>query len=155
MSEKPTSEELAVEPESPVLLAWTCHPVKHKPILLTIAVVLFLTLLVALVYHWTESTLFSLAAALVLWGSVSQYFLPVGFKFTERDVTVKYTTHKLVKGWELFRSYYVDKNGVLLSPFVRPSRLENFRGTYVRFSGNQDEVLAIVRAKIEIVEDEV
>lgn len=155
MSEKPTSEEQVAAVESPTLLQWTCHPIKHKPILLTIFVVLFLTLLVALVYHWTDSLVFTLIAALVLWGSLSQYFLPVSYKFSEQEVTVKYTTHKLTKTWNLFRSFYVDKNGVLLSPFVRPSRLENFRGLYVRFSGNKDEVLALVRARITITEDEV
>ncbi|MFH2054956.1 MAG: hypothetical protein ABIJ61_03270 [bacterium] len=155
MREKPTAEEQTTTTDNPALLQWTCHPVKHKPILLTVFVVLFLTLLVALTYHWTESGLFTLVVALVLWGSLSQYFLPVSFSFNELDVSVKYTTHKITKGWNLFRSYYVDKNGVLLSPFVRPSRLENFRGLYIRFSGNKNEVLAIVKDKIRIVEDEV
>lgn len=45
----------------------------------------------------------------------------------------------------MFRSFYPDKRGVLLSPFTRPSRLENFRGVYVRYDGNKDEVDAFVK----------
>jgi hypothetical protein len=43
----------------------------------------------------------------------------------------------------------VDKNGVLLSPFAGRSRLENFRGVYVRFGQNKDQVVNFVRSKIE------
>ena len=50
--------------------------------------------------------------------------------------------------------YYVDKSGVLLSPFIRPSRLENFRGLYVRFAGNKDEVMRIVSERIQMPVDD-
>ena len=157
MTEESASSEPATptEQEPTILLQWVCHPIKSRSVLLTVGLVLFLTILVALTYHWTESTLFAVIAALILWGSVSQYFLPVSFRLTDRTVTVKYTTHKIEKAWNLFRSYYVDRNGVLLSPFGRPSRLETFRGLYVRFAGNKDQVVAVVIEKIQIIEDDI
>jgi hypothetical protein len=56
---------------------------------------------------------------------------------------------ELRKKWSQYRSCYPDKNGVLLSPFVRPSRLENFRGTYIRFWNNREEVVSFVKTMIE------
>ena len=138
----------------PALLAWTSQPAKARP-RVAIAVGVFIVALVYLSYVLTESPLFAVVAALILWGSLSQFYLRTTFEFTEQKVKVKYVVNKIEKDWSQYRSYYVDKNGVLLSPFVRPSRLENFRGIYIRFADNRDEVVAIVKSKIRIIEDDV
>lgn len=138
--------------DDPVLLQWVTHPARVRPAV-TIILILFLTLMVAIVYSLTESIIFTIVGALILWGSLSQYFLPTRFTFYDSKVRVKYTVNAIEKEWRLFRSYYRDKNGVLLSPFVGPSRLENFRGLYVRFAGNKDEVMAVVADKIKKPED--
>jgi hypothetical protein len=57
-------------------------------------------------------------------------------------------TQTLHKDWSIYRSCYPDKNGILLSPFVRPSRLENFRGIYLMFADNGEEVTRFVKAHI-------
>jgi hypothetical protein len=151
MTEKPEQDqkqEREVAGEEKVLLTWISHPAKARPVV-TGLVIIFLTILVALVYSLTASIVFTAIAALILWGSLAQFFLPTRFEFTDRGVKIRYTLSGVAKEWKLFRSYYVDKNGVLLSPFVRPSRLENFRGLYVRFTGNKDDVMAIVATMIE------
>ena len=53
------------------------------------------------------------------------------------------------KGWKNYKSFYVDKNGILLSPFKKPSRLENFRGVYIRFHKNKEDVINFVRDMME------
>jgi hypothetical protein len=68
----------------------------------------------------------------------------------EEGITVKGTTVKRNKKWTEFRSYYKDKNGVFLSPFPRPTRLENYRGLYIRFSENEEEVMDFVSSHIEM-----
>ncbi len=90
-------------------------------------------------------------AALLLYGSLTQFFTSTTFEFTNSKIRVNYIVNKVEKDWSQYRSYYTDKNGVLLSPFPGPSRLENFRGLYVRFAGNKDQVMAIVRQKINYV----
>jgi hypothetical protein len=147
------STETTAEPET-VLLSWVSHPARNRP-LVTALVALFLVLLVFIVYSLTASIFFSGVAALILWGSLSQFFLPTRFTLTDKGVRVKYTVNKVAKDWNTLRSYYVDKHGVLLSPFVRPSRLESFRGVYVRFADNKDQILDVVKDKIEVVEDEI
>jgi hypothetical protein len=134
------------------LLAWTTHPAKGRPLITTLVIV-FLIVLVVTVYLLTYSVVFCVIAAIVLYGSLTQYFTSTTFELTETKVRIKYVVNKIEKEWSQYRSYYVDKNGVLLSPFAGPSRLENFRGLYVRFAGNKDQVMEIVRRKINYVPD--
>jgi hypothetical protein len=136
----------------PLLLSWSTHPAKTRP-LVTTAVILFLIVLAALVYLLTYSALFTVIAALILYGSLTQYFTKTTYEFTDTKVRVKYVVNKIEKEWAQYRSYYADKNGVLLSPFPSPSRLENFRGLFIRFAGNKDQVMEFVRQKINYVPD--
>ncbi len=138
--------------EDRVLLSWVSLPAKSRPTA-AILVGLFLVVLVIVVYMMTFSAMFTAIAAVILWGSLSQFYVRTNFELTERFARVKYIVNKVEREWSQFRSYYPDKNGVLLSPFARPSRLENFRGLYIRFAGNKDEVLAIVKSKIVIPKD--
>jgi hypothetical protein len=136
----------------PLLLSWSTHPAKARP-LVTTSVILFLVALAVLVYLLTYSIIFTVIAALILYGSLTQYFTKTTYEFTDTKVCVKYVVNKIEKEWAQYRSYYADKNGVLLSPFAGPSRLENFRGLFIRFGGNKDQIMEIVRRKINFVPD--
>jgi hypothetical protein len=134
-------------PAAPVALEWTSHPVKRRP-LLSAVVTLFILLLAILVQTMTSSTLFGVLALVVLMASLTKFYFPTSYQLTDRHVTVKTTLQTLSKDWSIYRSCYPDKNGILLSPFPEPSRLENFRGLYIMFSDNKDEVTAFVKAHI-------
>ena len=95
-----------------------------------------------------ESHLFTILALLIMLGSLAKFYFPTRYKLTDKSVTVKTTTQTLVKEWKLYRSCYPDKKGILLSPFVTPSRLENFRGLYIMFEKNSEAVTAFVRERI-------
>lgn len=146
--------EVAVDSSQPdaVLLKWQSHPAKARPIA-AVLVSIFLIICVVIVYDLTQSPLFAAIGALILWGSLSQFYLSTEFEFSEKKVRVRYLVNKIEKEWTQYRSYYEDKNGVLLSPFVRQSRLETFRGIYIRFAGNRDEVMDVVKSKIKKIED--
>jgi len=58
---------------------------------------------------------------------------------------VKTLITRFERPWNTYRSHWPDRNGVLLSPFPRRSRLENFRGLFVRFENNREDVVAFVR----------
>jgi hypothetical protein len=71
--------------------------------------------------------------------------------FTDNHIEIKSFLSHLKKEWSYYRSYYEDKNGIFLSPFGKPSRLENFRGVYIRFgTGDRDLIIKIIKDKIEI-----
>ncbi len=148
-----TKPEASPVTDDSEILEWTCHPAK-KNLKVTVAVSAFLIVMIAIVYYVTYSVWFMALGAAILFGSLASFYLPTRFRLTGEEITVKSTTQKGTKKWSQFRSYYPDKNGVLLSPFVRPTRLENFRGTYIRFSNNRDEVIDFVKNHIKKPEQE-
>ncbi|MDF1543870.1 MAG: hypothetical protein P1R58_02065 [bacterium] len=133
----------APEKTEVVELSWTTHPVKRRP-LLSLGVSLFLLVITWIVYSMTDSEIFAALALIAMFASVAKFYLPTYFTLTDRQVVIRSTTQTIRKDWSMFRSYYADKNGVLLSPFVEPSRLENFRGLYLIFDNNKQEVLTIL-----------
>jgi hypothetical protein len=139
------------ETDTARVLEWTVHPVKRQP-WVSAAVSLFVILVAVCVYSWMESHFFTILALLIMLGSLAKFYFPTHYKLTDKSVTVKTTTQTLVKEWKLYRSSYPDKKGILLSPFVTSSRLENFRGLYVMFEKNNEQVTAFVREQIAIAQ---
>ncbi len=129
-------------------LSWVSHPVKRN-LRKSVLVSVFLVILWAVVYIITNSVLFLVLSVVIMLGSLSPFYLPTRYELTEDNVKVNYVYHSMEKSWTSYRSYYPDKNGVLLSPFPRPSRLESFRGVYIRFEGNKEAVLSFIKEKME------
>jgi hypothetical protein len=80
--------------------------------------------------------------------SLAKFYFPTRYRLDDTGIMVKTMTQTLKKEWTLYRSCYPDKNGILLSPFAEPSRLENFRGLYLMFDNNRDDVTAFCRSHI-------
>lgn len=131
-----------------IALKWSTHPVKRSS-KISILVILFLFVVWSLVYLTTFSLLLTILSVVIMLGSLSSFFLPTYYELNDEKIKVKFFFNTKEKEWSMFRSFYVDKNGVLLSPFEKPSRLENFRGLYVRFNQNKDEVVDFVKSRIK------
>lgn len=132
-----------------VVLRWSTHPAKRSA-KISILVILLLFVIWLLVYLTTFSPLLTVLSVVIMLGSLSPFFLPTSYELDNRKIRVRFFFNTKEKEWSAFRSFYVDKNGVLLSPFERPSRLENFRGLYVKFHKNKEEVVDFVKSKIQI-----
>ena len=130
------------------VLKWSSHPVKKKA-LISILVIVLLFVVWSVVYLATSSLFLTGLSVIIMLGSLSSFFLPTHYELDQEKIKIRFFLTKREREWSTFRSFYVDKNGVLLSPFAKPSRLENFRGIYVRFSQNKDQVVDFVKSKIE------
>lgn len=149
-----TEMSLNAEPQAPPsdstpgeTLEWVSHPVKRKP-LVSAAVTVFILACCFITYISTNSTWFAGLALAILFGSLAKFYFPTRYRLSSTGVTVRTTTQTLNKDWSIYRSFYPDRNGVLLSPFVEPSRLENFRGLYLIFNNNAADVVAFVRRHV-------
>jgi hypothetical protein len=142
----PQAAETAAQDDGPTL-AWTVHPMKRKP-MVSAAVTVFVILIALVVFSWMQSLWFMILALVVMLGSLAKFYFPTSYKLSGRGVTVKTTTQTLFKDWSIYRSCYPDKKGILLSPFVEPSRLENFRGLYVMFESNSEQVTTFCKERI-------
>ena len=108
----------------------------------------FLVLILALVYLSTKSIYIVLLSVFFFGLGLYKYFVPFHYQFDQRKIVVLSFLYRFEKKWESFRSFYADSNGVLLSPFDRPSRLENFRGLYIQFGSHREEVINFINQKV-------
>jgi hypothetical protein len=133
-----------VTPEVADTLHWKCHP-SRRSLLKTALVLALLHALMFFTIWYTESVFIGIVVMTAMVLSLGAYFFPTWYTLTDKGVTVKSLVAKFERPWTVYRSHWPDKNGVLLSPFPGPSRLENFRGLFVRFENNRDDVVAFVK----------
>ena len=131
-------------------LTWTSHPARERP-LTAVLVSIFIILVMALVYYVMDRSLFMMIiAGLIFTVSLATFFFPTTFAVDEKKVTIKYRFSIKERNLSAFRQYYPDSHGILLSPFLSPSRLENFRGFYLRYGkDNKAEVDDFVKKLID------
>jgi len=128
--------------------SWPVHPARQRP-LATLAVSFALILIWSLVYLVTQSWGYVLLAIILLLVSLSQFFLPVTFRVVERGVRREFVGQVVERSWSEVRRIIEDRNGVLLSPFARPSWLDSYRGLYLRFADRRQEIMEYVRKKAQ------
>jgi len=91
---------------------------------------------------------YALLAAVFLLGSLARYFVPTDYELDAAGVSVRFLGRVRRIPWAHIRRVAVHDEGVQMSPFEKPSRLEAFRGTFVRFAGNRDEVVSFVEGQM-------
>ena len=97
---------------------------------------------------WTLS-LPSDISLLALAGATARYLLPTRYILDEREAAWRQLTWRR-RSWSTFRRVDRHADGIFLSPFRRPSRLDSFRGVFLRFGPGVDagEVVALARARV-------
>ncbi len=128
-------------------LTWVVHPLFARP-LRGLLVTLLLAVLLTLVYLLTTSLVWVVFSGLVLAVSLRQFFLPTTFHLCDQAVVSRFLWFEKRRDWKQLKSYFPDRNGVLLSPFSGPSRLENFRGFYLIGANRRPEVMQFIRNKL-------
>ncbi|MGB9597901.1 MAG: hypothetical protein ACPL7B_16575 [Candidatus Poribacteria bacterium] len=113
------------------------------------SIIVFLIAINIAIYLSFDSLTFLFLSVVFLFGSLSSFFLPTTYILSDEGITVKSVFRKSTRNWCYFKSYYPERKGVFLSPFSQPSRLENFRGLFVRFNNNRTEVIEFVKQKLE------
>jgi len=91
---------------------------------------------------------YAVLAAAVLVGSLGRYFAPTRYELDAEGVWVRFLGHVRRVSWGDIRRVSVHREGVFLSPFERPTRLDAFRGTFLRFAGNRGEVVSFVETQM-------
>jgi hypothetical protein len=129
-------------------LEWTVHPIKRNW-KVSVGVITFLVALCATIYFSFNSLALLALSVTILVCSLAPFFFPTTYTLQDDCIIVKSLLRRFSKEWASFKSYYPDRNGILLSPFPSPSRLENFRGIYVRFWYNKTEVVDFIKERIK------
>lgn len=96
-----------------------------------------------------KSPFFGILGVLFILGSTTDFWLPVRYRLDENGASLKCGVSQTVIEWGQVRQVVESDQGVKLSPLTGNSRLEAFRGIFLRFADNRDEVLAKIRSHTE------
>ncbi|MFM9874258.1 MAG: hypothetical protein ACKVQS_12430 [Fimbriimonadaceae bacterium] len=122
-----------------VLMEWSVAvspelQAKRIPVLIALVVSVFFG-------HYLIGWIGAVVGGLAIFASTAEIWLPAKFKITELDASSRIGLSQSVIRWENVVRLIDTENGVRLSPLAKSSRLDAFRGVYLRFSGNRDAVL--------------
>lgn len=138
----PTSSDNTLA--DPGVLAWTVHRLKRDPWRLPVV------LACAAVAGFAGSGVLrhpaagaGAAAAVLL--CVVDYVFPVRYRLTELSArrSCLFSVHEIE--WKRVRRVFESDDGLKLSPLDRRSRIEAYRGVFLEFDGNKEQVKAAVR----------
>ena len=131
------------EQKSRYTLQWTVHLLREQPQKAWTAGAIML-LASAVVGVAFRSAGMGLLALVLLWLATRDYWLPVRYTVDERGARVRYLGAAFDIAWEHVKYVSVASDGVKLSPLPPRSRLEPFRGVYLRFADNRQQVLEAI-----------
>lgn len=136
------------EEQNKIILEWTVFPLAESRAKALIAIVTP-PLAMLFIYLLMQSWMWAGLGFLLLLSSEFPFFLKSRYIFDNQGVSMKRGGVTISRKWEQINSYYPDKNGVLLSPFAKPTWLENFRGIYLQCGKHREEILKLLEVKLQ------
>lgn len=127
-------------------ITWASLPVRDEPrgkSLLLVGVMFAVAALASL----QGGLLLGGLALLLLFILLGPYFLPCRFEVSDEGVKKRFPLFSRDRKWSDYKRFVVQMDGVFLGTFPVPSRLDSFRGDFLRFSAATDRegVIALVR----------
>ena len=145
----PISEKELGNGDSPQL-KWTSWPVRDEPPSKTAVLALLIGMTVAMA--WMQAPYYGILGFVLMMLLLAPYFLPCRFEVSSTGVKVFFPMFNRDRPWSTYKRYVVRKDGVFLSPFDKPSRLDSYRGDFLRFSAatDREQVIALVRKHVGV-----
>lgn len=94
---------------------------------------------------WTQNIIIGAVGAVTVIASTIELFIPCKFRLDEKGAHSQIGLSSYTLPWPDVKRELVDEEGIRLSPLEKPSRLDAFRGVYLRTPCNQEEVLVKIR----------
>ena len=116
---------------------WVSFPAKDEGRVKTAGLFL-LMLLTAFAMTVVIDLAHGLAAFLLLFLSMNRYFFPSKFSVSDMGVDMSFVVFSRHRNWRDYARYRMSSEGVFFSPFAQPSRLDSFRGDFLKFSPETD-----------------
>ena len=135
-------KEVIAEPlQNSEELVWHAHPMKENPAkgVLFWALILFT---IWAIYWNLGSLLLTTVAAGMLLGSLTSFYLPTQYRFDSSGAFIHRWFYRRGMSWQRVRSVSVERDGIFLSPYPLRTRLENFRGVYLPYRENKEQLIA-------------
>jgi hypothetical protein len=125
-------------------LTWSVHLAALEP--RKVAVIVVAAVFAGFMAHWLLGNIFfTIFGGGMVLASTSEFLLPSHYKVSEQGASSRWGVNVTSIRWEDVKRIRADEKGMKLSPFAENSRLEAFRGVYLRFANNRQEVEDAVR----------
>jgi len=128
-----------------VLMSWRVGLASRDSLLKPLAAVFLMACVLALgAFIYRDVVLVSISAG-ILFLATADYFIPMRFWIT-REAAFRRSIFgvKFIR-WSNVKHCYLDSRGIKLSPLESQSRSEAFRGLFLYFGDNRDELVETVR----------
>ena len=130
-------------------LDWTAHPLRDEPAWKSAALGALIVGFSALAAASLDGAVYGLISLVALAAATLRYLLPTRYLLDDQEASWRQLTWRR-RSWSTFRRVDRHADGIFLSPFRRPSRLDSFRGVFLRFGPgvDADEVVALARDRV-------
>ncbi len=128
---------------------WTSHPLREEPLAKSVLLVLIILSVALIVGVSFQSITFAFLSLVLLTAAMSRYFFITRYVLDDRGFTISHIGMCRQYLWTNFRRATIHPDGIFLSPFVKPHRLDTFRGQFLR-SKNPTEIYHVVQKHIDI-----
>jgi len=148
-----SAEPRNAEEQECVLLEWRVHLLRRDPRRVW-AVPAAATLAAALGYGITGSWFLALLGIVLVTAAASEYLLPITYRLTTSGVYAAYGLARLQMEWSRVGRVLDGEGRVKLSPFTKPTPLDNVRGIVLWCApegspGCHSQVRSIVLKQVE------
>jgi len=126
-------------------LAWTVWLLRReRPLRSVVAVVVVVLSLYAGVHIVGNAFVVGLYAVVLL-VAIGEFLFPVSYRLNRDGARATSWYGTVSIPWQRVRRLQRDSRGIKLSVYPRDTLLDRFRGMYLRFEDNADEVVAFAR----------
>ena len=142
--------ELQTAPDQsvPTALSWKAHPLIDEPRAKSAVLCALIAGLAIGAAFSFDGLAYGLITLVVLALSLSRYFLPTRYALDKSGLEIAHLGRNQHRTWAQVQRVDIHKDGIFLSPFVRTSRLDSFRGCFLRFDTEQDPIIHFVQAHV-------
>jgi hypothetical protein len=139
--------DISSEPMKPI--TWTSHPLKNEPRPKS-ACLIFIILTTSFIIGWSfQSNIFAGLSFTLLTAAMSRYFLPTHYTLDETSITISHIGHRRTFAWPQFVRADQHPDGIFLSPFTQPHRLDTFRGQFLKTGPQTNEIFHVVQQHLQ------
>ena len=126
-----------------VIMQWSVHLARQRPFGAALAII-SIAITIAIGYALLGSWLYGVVGGLVIACALSDFLLPVHYRLTKRGVEVISALHRRSINWESVKACYLDKDGIVLSPFEMWTPLAPFRSVRLRLNCDRERVIGLI-----------
>ena len=129
-------------------LQWSVHPLVEEAPFKSASLCLALVAFPWLAALSFDGVLYGVISMIALVAAMSRYLFPTRYHLDESGLETEHLWWKKRRTWSDFERARIRPDGLFLSPFERPHRLDSFRGEFIRCRGNQERVSSFVEQHV-------